>query len=459
MLIKERCTILDEVPSDNVSLKELCIINYNITPVVSSTKRVIENNPNTTFWLASKDFSKAYILLANQLGIKNIIPVPIKTDLIDTFFQNKENKYDVKEHILNFAPLESSKILIVDDNELNIKLLVEILSDLGIHITSCINPQSCLELIQKEKFDLFLLDILMPEMSGFELAEKIKQTRINSLTPIIFISAISGTENVLNGYNLGACSYIEKPFNPNIVKSQIYNILKSEESKKNIDKDKEQFVATLTHDLKSPINAEICALNFLLKQQPDKLKNIQNEMLSELLSSAKYMRLITDKILCHYKQKNDKITLNRENVSIRSLIVSSIEELKFLAGEKNLDICFYTDVVEDSVNVDVIEIRRVINNILSNAIEYSKENGVIDVYLDKDKEFYTCRIRDYGYGIDMSKKEDVFEEYITFSKQQKKTGFGLGLSICKKIINSHEGEISIESEVGKGTTIEFTLPV
>lgn len=458
MLIKERYTILEKIPDKTKIDTELCILNYNITPVIEPTQKLITHNPDVTFWLATKDFSKDYVLSANKLGIKNIIPLPIKTELIDDFFKIEDNDYNLCEHNHNFSTLEDSKILIVDDNDLNIKLLTEVLSDLGVHITSCMHPQSCLELIKTEKFDLFLLDILMPEMSGFELAEEIKNTKINAMTPIIFISAVSGTENILNGYNLGACSYIEKPFHPNIVKSQIYNILKSEENKKIMEKEKEQFVATLTHDLKSPINAEISALKFLLKKHPDEAKNIQNEMLTELLSSAKYMKLITDKILCHYKQKNDKITLNKETVSFRTLIVSSIEELKYLAGEKNLQIRFSSETEDDSVNIDVIEMKRVMNNLLSNAIEYSKQDGIIDVFLEKKGPFYLCRIKDYGMGVDISSKEDVFDEYISFSKQQKKTGFGLGLNICKKIINLHNGNISISSEVDKGTTMEFTLP-
>lgn len=454
MLIKEKYTILDKIP-DRVEIStELCILNYNISSFLDFTKTLITSNPNVTFWLATKDFSKNYVLLASKIGIKNIIPLPIKTELIDDYFKTADE--NSIESTQQFESLKNSKILIVDDNELNIKLLTEVLSDLGVQLTSCIHPHDCLDLIKAEKFDLFLLDILMPEISGFELAEEIKKTKINSMTPIIFISAISGTENMQNGYNLGAYSYIEKPFNPNIVKSQIYNILKTEENKKQEEKDKEQFVATLTHDLKSPINAEINALKILLKKHPE---SMQDEILSELLNSAKYMRHITDKILCHYKQKNDKINLQKEFVSFASLIVSSIEEIKYLAIGKNLKIRFYSELDEDIVSVDVIEMKRVINNLLSNAIEYSHNDGVIDVYLEKREPYYLCRIRDYGLGIDLSSKENVFDEYISFSKQHKKTGFGLGLNICKKIINSHNGNISISSEINSGTTIEFTIPI
>lgn len=459
MLIKEKYIILEKIPKNLNLTTELCIINYNIIPVINMTEELIKHNKNVTFWVATKNFSKEYVIAAGKLGVKNIIPLPIKTELIDDFFTSKNKFYDPQYKTQNFLKLENSKILIIDDNELNVKLLTEMLNDLGIHITACTHPMSSLELIKSEKFNLFLLDILMPGISGFELAQEIKKTTINSMTPIIFISAISGTENILNGYNLGACSYIEKPFHPEIVKSQIYNILKTEEDKHEKEKEKEHFIATLTHDLKSPINAEICALNYLLKKNPAESKVTQNELLSDLLNSAKYMRLITDKILCHYKQKNNKITLHKEKVSLGSLIVSVIEELKFLSNEKDIKIRFLSKTDDDGINVDILEIKRVLNNLLSNAIEYSGKNGVIDITLEKTSAEYICKVTDYGLGIDLSNLDDVFEEYITFSKQQKKIGFGLGLNICKKIINSHNGKITISSKKGEGTQVMFTLPV
>ncbi|MCD8378397.1 MAG: hybrid sensor histidine kinase/response regulator [Candidatus Gastranaerophilales bacterium] len=457
MLIKEKYVILDDIPETLNLNTELCILNYNIIPVLELTIKLIKHNQNVTFWVATKDFSKEYVQTASRLGVKNIIPLPIKTELIDDFFVTKNEFYN-DENGQNFSKLENSKVLIVDDNELNVKLLSEVLCDLGIQITTCLNPMSSLELIKTEKFDLFLLDILMPNMSGFELAEEIKKTNKNLNTPIIFISAISGTENILNGYNLGACSYIEKPFHPNIVKSQIYNILKSEENKREIEREKEHFVATLTHDLKSPINAEISALKYLLKKNPDEIKTIQNELLSDLLNSAKYMQLITDKILCHYKQKNNKVELHKEDTEFAKLIISSIEETKYLAGEKDIRICFSDNTDNDTVRVDSIEIKRVLNNLISNAIEYSNKNGIIDIILEKEGKNFIFTIQDYGIGIDLSNKGNVFDEYVTFSKQQKRTGFGLGLNICQKIVEAHNGRISISSLPETGTTITFSIP-
>ena len=456
MITQEKYIILNEITTRTLK-EELCIINFNIVKSENSLKQLISNNKSTTFWCSTKDFSKQYVETASRLGIKNVIGFPIKTELIETFFSG--NSFAVNRDLFsNYEKLTDSKILIVDDNELNISLLEEILSDTGAGIVSFTNPEDAVSEINETEFDLCLLDILMPEMSGFELAEKIKKSLLNKDTPLIFISAISGDENILNGYNAGAYSYIEKPFSPRIIKAQIYNILKAKENETNKLRENDSFVATLTHDLKSPINAEILAIKYMMERVKNGYEAYVPEILSELLSSAKYMKLITDKILCHYKQKNSSISLNEEYITFSSVIISSIEEMRYLAQEKNIEIRFYNDAAENQVFIDGLEIKRVINNLLANAIEYSYKNSYIDVRLYKDADNLICNVKDYGLGINLDKYDSVFDEYVTLSKEQKKIGFGLGLSISKAIIDAHNGTICITSEPQKGTSITVKIP-
>lgn len=453
MITEERFAIVNNIKELENNSAELCIVNFNIDQNEDILKNCIKSHPNTTFWIITNDFSKEFVLKASRLGIKNIIKYPIKQETIENFFSEKHRDDSSKE--VTYEKLSSSKILIVDDNKLNITLLEEILQDLGVTIKSCTNPCEVIELIDNESYNLFLLDILMPELSGFELAELIKASKLNSNKPIVFISALSNHENILNGYNSGAFSYIEKPFHPNIVKAQIYNILKMQEKNIEEEKIKEHFVATLTHDLKSPISAEITALNYLIKNSV----SYNNEILAEMLNSAKYMKLITDNILCHYKQKTKNIILKREPVKLDSLIISSIENLKYLSKNKNINIRYFNNTQNEPINIDPLEIKRVIMNLLANAIEYSKKDGYIDISLTEDTGNITFSIKNYGYGFDTKKHPNIFDEYITLSKTNKKIGFGLGLNICKAIITAHEGKILINSTPKISTEVTFTLPM
>ena len=343
-----------------------------------------------------------------------------------------------------------SNILIVDNNLTNIIELKKLISTYG-KVDYQQNPITAIINIEHTKYDLIIIEIQMKEMSGFDFAQKIKQSHLNITTPILFLSSGSDTETIINCYKYEGASYINRPFNPNIAQIQIHSILKTEALKHSIEKEKEQFIATLTHDLKSPINAEICALNQLLKKD-------KNEILEELLNSAKYMKLITDNILCYYKQRNKGILLKKETVNFKELILSSINDLKYLANDKNIKINFCTKINKPYIEIDILEIKRVINNLLSNAIEYSYNNNCIDINLESKNNSFIFEIKDYGIGINTENLNNIFEEYMTLAKQYKKTGFGLGLNICKKIIEQHNGEISINSKYGSGTSIKFQLP-
>lgn len=360
----------------------------------------------------------------------------------------------LKDSNISTTEITNANILIVDNNIENILEIKNLINEFG-NIEYSQNPVDAVGLINSKKYDLIIVDVCMQEISGFQFAEKIKQSNVNLITPIMFTSTISDAQTIINCYKYESAFFTNRPFNPVITKIQIHNILKTEALKCSIEQEKELFIATLTHDLKSPINAEICALKQLLKK---KNSNQQNEMLEELLNSAKYMKLITENILCYYKQKNKGLSLNKEVVNFEDLIESSINDLKYLANDKNIQINFHTDILEPSIRLDVLEIKRVINNLLSNAIEYSFKDNCIDINLNTQNNNFIFEIRDYGIGIHAENLKNIFDEYMSLAKEQKKIGFGLGLNICKKIIEQHNGEISINSTYGAGTSIQFKLP-
>lgn len=457
MLFTTNYLILDKIPDNNDIKHPLCILKFNLTTNnFNKLSNIIKNNPNTEFWLATNETSKKIIDKANEIGIKNIINLPIDENLINKFF-NKINPQNNHSQISDID-LSESKVAIVDDNDMNIKLLTEILSDLNIKIYSYNSPEEAIKNIETEKFDLFMLDILMPNISGFDLAKRIKKTELNSTTPIVFVSAMVDIESKLNGYELGAYSYIEKPYNIELVKTQVYNILKKQLHTKTINTQKENFVAMLTHDLKSPINAEINALELLIQKKFGEISDCQHEIIGSVLNSVKYMKHITDQILSFYKCKNSYIKLNLENTIFEEIVHESISSMKFLIEEKKQKVHLKSTLHKKQINIDVIEIKRLICNLLSNAIEYTPEGSEIWIDLKQDKSSFIFSIKDSGYGIAPENLANIFDEYMSLAKKQKRVGFGLGLNICKKIVEAHGGNINIESELGKGTTITFAIP-
>ena len=449
--------VLDDF-QENIDINaSLCILKTSsLSDNFNKFHHLIKNNPNTDFWIATNNCSKEIVEKSNILGVKNIISLPINEANIYKYFE-KINPNQNEQFVFD-VDLSETKVAIVDDNEMNIKLLTEILQSLNVKVFSFSNPESLLSSIESEKYDLFMLDILMPNISGFDLATKIKKNELNSSVPIIFVSAMVDVESKLHGYELGAYSYIEKPYNIEIVKTQVYSLLKKQLHTKSINTQKENFVAMLTHDLKSPINAEINALELLIQKKFGEISDCQHEIIGSVLNSVKYMKHITDQILSFYKCKNSYIKLNCENVVFHSVVEDAILSMKFLLEEKKQKLHFDSSIKKLKANIDIIEVKRLVCNLLSNAIEYTPEKSDIWISLSQKQDLLCFSIKDSGCGIDSKSLDNIFDEYMYLAKKQKRVGFGLGLNICKKIVEAHGGQINIESEIGKGTTINFTIP-
>lgn len=441
---------------------ELCIVQTNFNKLdINAIKKIKSKNVNVEFWVSTNNPSRENILIANKIGIKTIVSSPFDKKMVEDFFNERKDNLKLSEEFnkqYDYSCIVNSKIMIVDDNPMNVELLQEILSSFGLEISKFLKPKEALAAAINEKFDLCLLDIMMPEMSGFDLSKRIKNTQLNKNTQIVFISALSDAMTKIKGYNLGSSAYIEKPFDINIVKSQIFNLLKTRKADETTNSEKENFLATIAHDLKTPICAEINALNLLLNRDLGDLDNTQQEILQDILESTKFMQDMIENILCKNKIDCNKMDLSKQIYSLKEIVEYSIDLTKYILDSKKQTLEFHCNVMHSLVPVDFVEIKRVINNIIANASEYSEIGGKIIVEIFEAKNGIGLSIQDFGKGIDLSEQKDVFSQYISYAKKYKKVGSGLGLYITKRIIDAHKGKISLESKLGQGTKITIFLP-
>jgi len=439
---------------------KLCIIKSDFTKAeLRYIKKLQAANQNAEVWICSDYPTKDNIISANKVGIKTIISSPIDAMVEEFFIKERGIIINKKSDVdFDYSGISDSKVMIVDDNSMNVELLKEILSKFGLKISTFLKPKDACQAMLHETFDLFLLDVMMPEMSGFELAKKIKDTPHNQNTPIIFISALSDTHNKMKGYNLGSFAYIEKPFDVNMIKLQIYNILKNQKAQEMITSDKENFLATIAHDLKTPISAGINALNLLLNNNLGELENDQQEIISDILNSTKFMKDMVENILCKNKIDGDRINLAKNVYSIKELIEHCVELTKYIIIPRNQKIQFECNISNPLINMDFLEMKRAVHNLIANASEYSPEGGKILIKIFEDGSNIGFYVQDYGKGIDLVNQQDVFLQYMTFAKKYKKVGSGLGLYITKRIVEAHDGTIKLESKLGEGTKVTVLLP-
>lgn len=218
------------------------------------------------------------------------------------------------------------------------------------------------------------------------------------------------------------------------------------------------FIAMFTHDLKTPINSGIFAIEMLLKNSSNNLNDYQKELLTDLLNSSKYMKRLTENALCKFKAESGKLTLNKEKCSIKTLVKRCIEETKYILKDKKQTLNFNCVQNDITGKVDIVEFTRIINNLISNASKYSPKNSEINITLKKLSNRIYFEIEDFGCGIDIKELDKAFEKYVRLANNQKSAGTGLGLYITKLIVDAHGGNIKINSKLQQGTKISFDIP-
>ena len=234
---------------------------------------------------------------------------------------------------------------------------------------------------------------------------------------------------------------------------------------KNIDADKklehqrDLFLATLSHDLKNPLQAQISSLEMLYREYYGKIDEGHQEIMELVIESAKYMKDMLCTLLKTYKQNNGIIQLVYSRFDILSLMTKSIREVRDLGKIKNVEIRFNSKLTEDEklMYADENQLRRVIGNMLNNAINYAFENSVVDISIKLKNGFYVFDFKNESEEISESLKVNIFNKYVCGNPLESNSGVGLGLYFCRKILEAHDGTISLDN-IGTKNTFSIKIP-
>ena len=234
---------------------------------------------------------------------------------------------------------------------------------------------------------------------------------------------------------------------------------------KNIDADKklehqrDLFLATLSHDLKNPLQAQISSLEMLYREYYGKIDEGHQEIMELVIESAKYMKDMLCTLLKTCKQNNGIIQLIYSRFDILSLMTKSIREVRDLGKIKNVEIRFNSKLTEDEklMYADENQLRRVIGNMLNNAINYAFENSVVDISIKLENGFYVFDFKNESEEISESLKVNIFNKYVCGNPLESNSGVGLGLYFCRKILEAHDGTISLDN-IGTKNTFSIKIP-
>jgi signal transduction histidine kinase len=374
-----------------------------------------------------------------------------------------------QEYWLGINPNESRKaiILLVDDNRDMRNYIFKLLSPFC-EVRTATDGLDALNTIRQHQVDLILSDVMMPNMNGFELLSNIRKDKDLQFIPFILISARAGEEAKVEGLQMGADDYLIKPFNARELLARVKSNLDHhrERSKinaelKSISKFKSQFISNMSHELRTPLNAIIGYSEMILQGMVDS-PDMQYRLINNISSAGRHLLDLINDILDLSIIEAGKIVLKLEWIELHPFL-SNIHALLYeLAAKKQISLHFQVQPNLNFINADPVRLKQILINLINNAIKFNKPQGQINVqfYLSQDNLSIIGQVKDTGIGIPEDKLDALFTEFFKieseFSNAQE--GTGLGLALTQRFVKLHGGTISVESQIGNGTTFTFTLP-
>lgn len=369
--------------------------------------------------------------------------------------------------------LSEYRVLIVDDIPTNVWLLKVMLEQAGLQILTAENSEDVFRHLQNEQVDLILLDVLMPDMDGFELASRLKNNPEYNEIPIVFLTALNAPTDVVKGFNLGAEDFISKPFNKEELLIRIKHQLSLLEANRTIKRKTEELRRTIAgrdalysviaHDLRMPLSSIKMILNVLTL----KMKELQigSEELREMMQSAneisEHLFALLDNLLKWTNAQQGRLKAIPHSIDLAELAEGVVEVFNIVAATKEIKIDFHAPEEKNcEIFVDIDMIKTAIRNLISNALKYSYPGSSIDVIVETKDENVRFMVVDYGCGIsdeDQCKLIDPSIHYTTFGTKHE-TGSGLGLLLVNEFLKLNNGEFFFNSKEGEGSTFGFTLP-
>lgn len=363
------------------------------------------------------------------------------------------------------------KILIVDDVMSNVLLLKVLLTNEKFAIATASNGRQALEQVEKENPDLVLLDVMMPDMSGFEVAQHLKSNPNTADIPIIFLTALNSTADIVKGFQVGANDFISKPFNKeeliirvthqiSLVAAKRLILSKTEELQRTIA-GRDKLYSVIAHDLRSPMGSIKMVLNMLILNLPsEKIGAEMYELLTMANQTTEDVFSLLDNLLKWTKSQIGKLNVVYQDVDLVEVTDGVIEIFSMVASLKKIRI---REMKPEKmmVNADIDMLKTVVRNLLSNAIKFSKENSEVLVKMEEVDGMAVVSVQDYGCGISEEGQKTLLHTDTHFSTfgTNNEEGSGLGLLLCKDFVVKNGGKLWFTSKEGEGSIFSFSIPV
>jgi len=370
----------------------------------------------------------------------------------------------------NAAKLKGRKILIVDDDRINIRILSSILQNEGFVITEADSGENALAQYAAIKPDLVLMDVMLPGVDGFAVCRELRERHGDNAAPVIFITAKTESDDIVEGLAAGGVDYLPKPFRRKEslarIRTHLQNRILSEQQKalveqlKAANQAKNKLLGMAAHDLRNPLASIRGLAEFLCDGTVGQLTPDQLDLANTIFETSQSMLTLLNELLDVATIEAGELKLHKEPQNLSDLLEKAVYLNNINAARKNTKIVYSPPEEAPIVRVDQAKIKQVIDNLLSNAVKYSPPGSTVNVRISGYHPAYTVAVQDQGPGIPENERHQLFKDFMTLSS--KPTGgekaTGLGLAICRKIVEAHRGAITATNLPQGGCEFSVMLP-
>lgn len=362
------------------------------------------------------------------------------------------------------------KILIVDDVTSNVLLLKILLTNEKFQICTASNGHQCVEVARSEHPDLILLDVMMPELNGFDTAVILKKDPLTADIPIIFLTALNSPSDLVHGFQVGAHDFLTKPFNKeelimrvmhqiSLVAAKRY-IIEQNEKLKRIISNRDKMYSVIAHDLRSPMASIRMVLNLCVNVvTPDMVGEEIFGLLDKANRESEETHDLLDNLLKWTKSQTGRLEVAYQNLELDDIVPGVVDIFTMIAEMKKIKLQYIPSEEHLKVRVDNDMMKTVVRNFISNAIKFTPEGKGIEVYYKKSGEFAKISVRDHGVGIAPERIDTLFHKGETTYGTGGEEGSGLGLQLCADFARKNGGDVMVESTLGEGSTFSFLVPL
>lgn len=374
------------------------------------------------------------------------------------------------------AVTSKGTVLIVDDIPSSLRLLSQMLRDHGYQVINALSGEIALSQVKVAIPDVILLDIMMPEMSGYEVCQQLKSNPKTAEIPIIFLTAVTDLPEKIQAFKLGGDDYVTKPFYIQEVLLRIEHQITLKRQQKQLNylnqklsqsnEELAQFAAVVSHELQSPLQTMIGLLGLLLAKS-ERFDQKTQKYLNYIANASERIHHLISDLLTYSCLENIQPEL--EVVDCQKILTQVLHNLKGAIAETGAVISIGCQpelsktqpYILPKVMGNAVQVEQVFQNLIANAIKFARPDLTPQIQItcqpDANGELIFA-IHDNGIGIDPTNFHRIFQVFQRLETVKNYPGTGLGLAICKKIIERHGGKIWVKSELGCGSTFYFTLP-